>query len=158
VTRREEVAAAMAYFETTDDIALLHRLLEEVAPRAKRMVGQFLARGAEDNTPGPADLRAAKVPASEPDALRTLRTSNDFPLLQVMARSIGQRIEAIEIAASAEFPEGARVVVPEKPSYPPSGRKLAGTVETTGTMLRVRLDNGETWQGPPSLAALERNQ
>jgi hypothetical protein len=40
----------------------------------------------------------------------------DFALLQVLARSIGRRIETIEIAASAEFPEGARVNVPEQPA------------------------------------------
>ena len=46
------------------------------------------------------------------------------------------------------------MLVPEKADYPPSGKVMAGTVETTGTTLRVLLDNGETWQGPPSLAAL----
>jgi hypothetical protein len=72
-----------------------------------------------------------------------------------MARSIGRRIEAIEIVASAEFPEGARVVVPLKVAYPAHGPSAAGTVEATGTALRVLLDNGETWEGPPSLARHE---
>ncbi len=155
MTQREDVARAMAFFEQSDDIALLHGLLEEIAPKAKRMVGQFLARGSEDTIPRPADLRAAREPASKDEAIRILRQARDFALFQVLARSIGQRIEAIEIVASAEFPEGARVVVPAKPKFPPTGPLSAGTVETTGTMLTVRLDNGETWKGPPTLAKQE---
>lgn len=154
MTDREEVARAMAYFEGAEDAALLHELLEEVAPKAKRMVGQFLRRGGEEAIPAPAELRPARAPASRDEALRTLRTIDDFPLLQVLARSIGRRIEAIEIAASADFPEGARVVVPERGGYPRSGSDREGTVESTGTSLQVLLDNGETWQGPPSLARL----
>lgn len=151
---REQVARALSFFEACDDVSLLHRALEEAAPRAKRMVGNFLARGAEDSIPGPADVRGAREAANEQEALQTLRSINDFPLFQVLTRSIGQRIEAIEIAASADFPEGARVMVPEKSGYPRTGRELAGTVEETGTQLRVLLDNGDTWSGPPSLARL----
>ena len=116
------------------------------------MVGQILRRGDEEAIPPPAELRPAREPAPRDQALRTLRETNDFALLQVMARSIGRRIESAEIAASAEFPEGARVSVPENAKYPPSGRRLEGTVESTGTSLQVLLDNGETWNGPPSLA------
>ena len=154
MTPREEVARALAFFERTDDIALLHQLVEEIAPRAKRIVGQFLARGSEDAIPAPADLRAAREPASKEQAIKTLRATNDFALLQVMSRTIGQRIESAEIAASADFPEGARVAVPEKPSKGSAARRLEGRVERTGTMLSVLLDNGETWEGPPTLATL----
>ena len=155
MSAREDAARAMAFFEATDDIALLHELVAEVAPQAKRMVGQYLRRGGEEAIPGPADLRPAREAADREEAIRTLRAASDFPLLQVMARSIGRRIETIEIAASADFPEGARVSVPEKPAYPESGARLKGTVESTGTSLQVLLDNGETWNGPPSLARLE---
>lgn len=154
MTPREQAARAMAFFEESDDIALLHELTAEVAPRAKRMVGQFLQRGGEDAIPRPAELRPAKEPASKAEALKTLRQTNDFALLQVMARSIGRRIEAIEIVASADFPEGARVEVPENGKYPPSKKLVTGVVESTGTSLQVLLDNGETWHGPPSLARL----
>jgi hypothetical protein len=154
VTPREQVARALSFFEDCDDPSLLHRALEESAPKAKKMVASYLSRGAEDTIPGPADLRGAREAASEDESLKTLRTVNDFPLFQVLTRAIGQRIEAIEIAASADFPEGVRVVVPEKSSYPRSGRELPGTVEVTGTHLRVLLDNGDTWNGPPSLARL----
>ncbi len=154
MTPREQVARATAFFEACDDVSLLHRALEEAAPRVKTMVSGYLASGAEDSIPGPADVRAAREPADEPEALETLRSINDFPLFQVLARAIGRRIEAIEIAASADFPEGARVLVPTKPSYPRSGADVAGTVEVTGTHLTVLLDNGDTWSGPASLARL----
>lgn len=155
MTIREDVARAMAFFEDADDIGLLHQLVEEVAPRAKRMVSQYLARGAEDAIPPPADLRPARTAASRDEALNTLRSTTDFALLQVMARSIGRRVETIEIAASADFPVGARVTVPAKPTFPRNGAAIPGVVETTGTALQVRLDNGETWHGPPSLARLD---
>ncbi len=151
---REAVAQAMALFEASDDIVLLHQALGEVAPRAKKMVAQFLGRGTEEAIPPPAELRPARQAASSEHAMRTVKTTSDFSLLQVLARSIGRRIEALEIAASAEFPEGAHVVVPSNATFPPFGPLLAGTVEVTGTMLRVLLDNGETWSGPPSLARL----
>jgi hypothetical protein len=152
--QREDVARAMAFFESSDDVALLHELLAEIAPRAKRMVGQMMARGSEDAIPAPADLRPAREPATKQEALKTLRGVHDFALLQVIARTIGQRIEAAEIAASADFPVGARVRVPSQPRYPQSGAIVDGVVEETGTMLRVLLDNGDTWEGPPTLARL----
>jgi hypothetical protein len=149
---REQTARAIAFFEECDDIALLHQLVAEIAPRARRMVAGFLARGTEEIIPPPAELRAARSPASRDEALKTVRTLSDFGLLQVVARAIGQRAEAIEIVASAEFPEGARVQVPDAPRYPRSNRLVGGEVEATGMSLTVRLDNGETWQGPASLA------
>ncbi len=152
MTSREEVACAMALFESTDDVALLHRLAAEIAPRARRLVARYLAHGTEDAIPPPADLRPARRPAAISQAVNSLRSADDFALLQAMARSIGRRIEAIEIVASAELPEGARVIVPLKAAYPRHGPSMSGTVEATGTALRVLLDNGETWEGPPSLA------
>ncbi|MGH2610173.1 MAG: hypothetical protein ACRDHF_13920 [Tepidiformaceae bacterium] len=158
MTQREDVARAMAFFDESDDIALLHQLTGEVAPRVKRMVGQMLSKGSEESIPPPADLRPAREAATQNQALATLRAEQDFALLQVIARSIGRRIETLEIAASADFPEGVNVRVPEEPRYPRAGRELPGTVEDTGTSLRVRLDNGETWEGPPSLARLAAGQ
>ncbi len=154
MTQREDVARALAFLEETEDVMLLHRLLAEVAPRARRMVGQLLAEGGDEAIPPPAELRAARSPATQDQALKTLRTVNDFALLQVLTRAIGQRVEAAEIAASAEFPEGARVRVPQKVAFPPRGGFAEGVVEVTGTQLSVRLDNGETWEGPPTLARL----
>lgn len=157
MTPRESVARAMAFFERSDDIALLHRHIEEIAPRARKLVTAFMARGGEDAIPEPADLHPAKEPAPAAEAAATLRKTEDFALLQVMARSIGRRIEQIEIAASAEFQEGSRVIVPKEARYPHRGAELGGSVEASGPTLRVVLDNGETWEGPASLARLARS-
>jgi len=151
---REQVARAIAFFEACDDPALLHTALAEIAPQAKRMVGKILRKGDEDAIPAPADLRAARAAASEDEARRTLQEVTDFSLLQALARAIGQRAEALEIVASAELPAGARVVVPEAAEYGGGQRSIEGTVEASGTALRVRLDNGETWEGPATLARL----
>jgi len=155
MTSRESVARALAFFETCDDAVLLHQVLAEIAPRARSLVSRLLRTGSEESLPGPTDIRAAREAASQKDAVATVRTVDDFSLLQVLARAVGQRLEAIEIAASAEFPLGARVVVPARPSFPPVGPYVEGTVEETGLTLQVLLDDGETWEGPPSLARLE---
>ncbi|MGE3075876.1 MAG: hypothetical protein AB7N24_08320 [Dehalococcoidia bacterium] len=154
MTPREQTARAITFFENSDDMQLLRASLEEAAPRIKRMVVAFLQKGTEENIPPPSDLRGARESATKDAAIQCLRKTNDFSLLQAMTRTIGQRIETLEIAASADFPPGVRVTVPEKRTYPRGGRELAGTVEETGTVLIVRLDNGETWQGPSSLARL----
>lgn len=154
MAEREDVARAMAFFEGSDDIALLHQMTAEIAPRAKRMVSKYLARGTEEGIPAPADVRPAREAATPEEAMAAVRNLQDFPLFQALARSIGRRIEAIEISASAEFPEGVRVRVPAQPKYPRSGQPIDGTVEETGTTLQVLLDNGDTWRGPPSLAQL----
>jgi len=153
---RHDVARAIAFFEQCDDAMLLHRLSGDVAPRAQRLVAQIMARGGEEAIPAPADLAASRDVADETQAVATLGAVQDFALLQVLARAIGRRIEVLEIAASAQFPDGARVLVPKDVTFPPPAADQAGTVEATGTMLRVRLDNGESWHGPPSLAKLTR--
>ena len=49
MTPREAVARALAFFESTDDIGLLHESISEIAPRVRRQVASFLARGNEDD-------------------------------------------------------------------------------------------------------------
>jgi hypothetical protein len=154
VTQTERVARAIAFFETSDDPSLLHELLEEIAPRAKRAVGQFLRKGGEDAIPPPADIGAARDPAPAQEASATTRATNDFALMQALARAIGRRLEAIEIAASADFSEGSRVHVPAEERYPAGAPTQPGIVEETGTTLEVLLDTGERWRGPASLARL----
>ena len=152
---RQRVAQALACFDQSDDIGALHALLDEVAPRAKKAIGQFVRQGGEDAIPPPADLGPALDAASLRDATATLRSTNDFPLLLAMSRAIGRRVEAIEIAASAEFREGSRVLVPMQPRYPVSEASASGTVREPGIMLDVLLDDGEPWRGPASLARLK---
>lgn len=155
MTSRDEAARTIAYFDQCDDMTALRSALEEAAPRIKKMVTAMLKKGAEESIPGPAELRGAKEPASPVESLRTLRTIPDFALLQAITRAIGRRVETLEIAASADFPNGARVIVPSGQSYPRTGPERAGVVEETGTVLSVLLDSGETWEGPASLARLE---
>lgn len=62
MTEREDIAQAMAFFEATDDIVLLHQALGDVAPRAKKMVSQLLGRGTEEAIP----LRRICVPRASP--------------------------------------------------------------------------------------------
>jgi hypothetical protein len=155
MTERDDVARAITFFGSCEDDVLLHQLIAEIAPKARRIVGEMIAAGNEETIPPPSDLRAARDAATKQQALQTLRRTADFSLLQVMARAIGQRIETIEIAASADFPEGVRVTVPSRVAFLPPPARSAGTVEATGTNLQVLLDNGETWNGPPSLARLE---
>lgn len=156
MSSRAEVAKAIAFFESTGDSELLHRLTRDVASRVKSQVKKLLAKGDEDNIPPPADLYPAREAVNAEQAAKILRDTTDFALLQAMARAIGRRIEAIEIVASAEFPEGTRASVPERAAFPPPPNRVAGIVLTTGTTLAVKLDNGERWEGPPSLARREK--
>ncbi len=157
MTSRRDVARAIAYFDQTDDIHLLHELTRSIAPRVKQMVRKLLRRSSEDSIPGPADLYPASEAASRDEAIRIVHETDDFALLQALARIIGQRIEAIEIAASADFPEGTRVRVPAEVVFPPveDAAMVTGIVRSSGTRLTVQLDDGEKWEGPPSLAKKE---
>lgn len=152
MNERERTARAIAYFERCDDVGLLHQLLEQAAPRIKRIVGEYIRRGGEDDIPPPAEVGPAREPASMEEAIRTLEQVRDFSLLQALTRAIGRRIETLEIVASASLPEGARVLVPREPRFPPNPPFVPGTVQQTGTSLTVLLDDGEIWRGPASLA------
>jgi len=77
---------------------LLRRALSEVAPRARRLVVRYLGAGGEDAVPGPADVPSTPVAAARDDALRILRETNDFSLLQAMTRAIGRRVEELQDA------------------------------------------------------------
>jgi len=150
------LAQAVAFFEACDDAVLLHGLSAVVARRTKRFVAQAMARGGEDAIPAPAAEPPPASPASEREARRLVEDTKDFGELQALARAIGRRTETLEIAASAGFPAGARIQVPRRVAFPPPDEWVAGTVTATGTMLRVALDSGKPWEGPPSLARPER--
>ena len=145
------LAEAVAFFEASDDPVLLHELSAVIARRTKRFVAQAIARGGEDAIPAPANVAPADSPASEREARRLVEHTEDFSELQALARAIGRRTETLEIAASASFPAGARIEVPKHVAFPPPNDWVAGTVTVTGTMLRVDLDSGKRWEGPPSL-------
>ena len=146
------LARALAFFERCDDPLLLHTLSATVARRTKRFVAQALAEGGEGTIPAPAEALPAETPASARESQRLVERTRDFAELQALAHAIGQRTEALERAAAADFAAGTRIEVPERVAFPPHGAWVAGTVTATGATLDVRLDSGEHWQGPPSLA------
>ncbi len=152
------LARAVAFFERCEDAFLLHELATQIAPRAKRMVGRALAGGGEAAIPEPAGVPASPDPASEGEARDLLERTRDFAELQALAQAIGRRIEALEIAASADFGVGTRIEVRKRAEFPPRGDWVAGTVTATGTTLRVTLQSGKRWHGSPSLARLPQTQ
>ena len=88
-----DVARAIAYFEASDDLALLQDMLRNVRPRAAQEVRR--ATMANRAVSQPADIDAAPKAASREEAIRTLRATKDFAQLQALARAIGRRIEAL---------------------------------------------------------------
>ncbi len=98
MTRPEEVARAIAFFEASDDLRLLRGLLAEIAPRARRMIESQVSSGGEDSIPPPAKIEPAARPAAREEALATLRSTVDLALLQAMSRAIGRRVEALQAA------------------------------------------------------------
>ncbi len=147
-----DLAQAVAFFERCEDPLLLHELSATVAQRTKRLVAQLLAESGEDAIPAPAEAPPAMAPASAEESRRLVERTRDFAELQALARAIGRRTEALETAAAADFAAGARIEVAERVAFPPLGEWVAGTVTATGVTLRVQLDSGKRWQGPPSLA------
>jgi hypothetical protein len=96
MTSRDEVARAIAFFESTDDVALLRRLLTEIAPRARREVGRYLRKGGEGAVPPPAEVEPALPAAPEAEAITVIEKTTDFGLLQALSKAIGRRIEALQ--------------------------------------------------------------
>jgi hypothetical protein len=95
VPDRDDVARAIAFFEGCEDVALLRQALADIAPKARRLVVRYLGAGGEDAVPPPADVPHTPVAASREDALRILRETNDFALLQAMTRAMGRRVEEL---------------------------------------------------------------
>jgi hypothetical protein len=93
---RADVARAIAYFESCEDVALLRKTLTEIAPKARRLVVRYLGSGGQDAVPKPADVPSTPIAAAKEDALRILRGTNDFALLQAMTRAIGRRAEELQ--------------------------------------------------------------
>jgi hypothetical protein len=93
---RDDVARAIAYFESCDDVDLLRKTLADVAPRARRLVVRYLGHGGEDAVPAPADVPHTPIAASQDDALKILAAANDFALLQAMTRAMGRRVEELQ--------------------------------------------------------------
>ena len=150
MTSSQDAAAAIAFFEACNDPAILHQVIGEIALRARAMIAKELRRDVDRELPGPAELEPA-APASSQQALAAMRAVVDLAVLQAIAVAVGRRIEEVEIAAAAEFSPGTRVSLPMRVGFPRSGDTAPGTVESARASMRVVLEGGGVWEGPPSL-------
>jgi hypothetical protein len=89
----EAVARAIAFFNACDDVDLLQDVLRGIQPRASAEVRRQLARNRE--APPPRDIAPASNPASQDEALKTVRDAGDFGQLQALARAAGRRVESL---------------------------------------------------------------
>jgi hypothetical protein len=87
----EDVAKAIAFFQSCTDAALLRDVLKTIQPKAAAAARKFAGR----EPPNPAAIQAAPAPASEEQALHTVRRIQDFAELQAVARAVGRRVEEL---------------------------------------------------------------
>ena len=88
-----EVAAAIAFFESSDDVEFLLGVLRSIQPRAAAEVRRQERRGRD--VPAPLPIVASEPPATREAALQTVRATSDFGQLQALSRAIGRRVEAL---------------------------------------------------------------
>ena len=96
MTRDSEIARAVAFFASCDDVALLRRALAEAAPKAAALVRRQMHRGGEASIPTPSPIRASAIAATEAEAMKTLQTTSSLADLQALTRAIGRRVESLE--------------------------------------------------------------
>ena len=90
---RAEVARAIAFFEASEDTALLRETLQLIRPRAAAAVRRLEMAGR--SAPEPAPIAPAAQPATRQEALLSVRNVQDFGELQALSRAIGRRLEAL---------------------------------------------------------------
>ena len=95
MTGDSEIARAVAFFEASDDVALLRRALAEVAPKAAALVRRQMQRGGEVSIPTPSPVRASPDAATEAEAMQTLQATSSLADLQALTRAIGRRVESL---------------------------------------------------------------
>lgn len=88
---RDQVARAIAYFESCTDAELLRTVLRQIQPKAAAAARKFSNR----EPPNPAAIMASETAASKDEALRTAQTVKDFAQLQAIARAVGRRVEEL---------------------------------------------------------------
>lgn len=94
VVSRDDLSAALAFFQGTDDIDLLKEELRRIRPLAARAVSGYERTGKD--APQPLEVTPATEPASREVALRTAKAVKDFAELQALSRAIGRRIEQLQ--------------------------------------------------------------
>ncbi len=90
---KDDVARALAFFQASDDIALLREVLAIIRPRAAAAVRNSERSGVA--VPQPALIEPAAEAGTKDEALRTLRALQDFAQLQAVGRVVGRRIEEL---------------------------------------------------------------
>ena len=88
-----DIARAIAYFETCEDVDLLRNILRSIQPRAAAAVRR--SERLRTGVPEPRDIAVADAVASSEEALRTVRATDDFAQLQALSRNIGRRVEEL---------------------------------------------------------------
>lgn len=90
---RADIARAIAFFEQSEDLGFLRDVLRAIRPRAEAAARRYEREGRE--MPPPEVIEASASPADAADALKTIRSTNDFAQLQAMARAAGRRAEQL---------------------------------------------------------------
>ena len=93
----DDIARAIAYFQACPDAELLRGVLKSIQPKAAAAVRQAQMRRRE--VPPPLDVEAASSASSRDEALKLVRSVQDFAQLQALARAVGRRIEDLNARA-----------------------------------------------------------
>lgn len=88
---KDDVARAIAYFQTATNSEQLRAVLKAIQPRAAAEARKYGNR----EPPNPAAITAAEEPASEAEAMQTVKAVKDFAQLQAIARAVGRRVEEL---------------------------------------------------------------
>lgn len=94
VTTEREVARALAFFERCNDLPVLLDLLRSIRPRAAQEVRRY--ERSRRPVPPPAKVAPSEDAATRDEALRTVRATRDFALLQALSRQVGRRVEELQ--------------------------------------------------------------
>jgi hypothetical protein len=89
-----DIGRAIAFFESTDDLDLLREVLRAIRPRASAAVRRH--ERSRQAVPSPDEISPSAEPAARSEALRTVRSIEDFGQLQAISRAVGRRIEALQ--------------------------------------------------------------
>jgi hypothetical protein len=93
----DDVSRAIAYFQACPDAELLRGVLKTIQPKAAAAVRQ--AQLKRRDIPPPLDIEPSANAATQGDALKTVRSVQDFAQLQALARAVGRRIEELNQSA-----------------------------------------------------------
>ena len=89
----DDVARAITYFAACTDAELLRGVLKTIQPKAAAAVRQ--AQLKRRDVPPPLDIEPSASAANKDEAMKTVRTVQDFAQLQALARAVGRRIEEL---------------------------------------------------------------